>query len=80
MGPAPGHPAGLQHCSQKPSKFNSTARNFSAQAPWDDPVDANAGSPIRPRLADLGQDESGRLAHGYRDRPEILLEFLDATP
>jgi predicted metal-dependent phosphoesterase TrpH len=41
------------------------------------PVDAESGSPIRLRLADLGQDESGRLARGYRERPEILLDFLD---
>jgi energy-coupling factor transporter ATP-binding protein EcfA2 len=40
------------------------------------PVD-NAGAPIRLRMADLGQDESGRLARGYKDEPEILLEFLD---
>lgn len=43
----------------------------------EDPVDAESGSPIRLRLADLGQDESGRLARGYREQPEILLEFLD---
>lgn len=41
------------------------------------PVDSESGSPIRLRLADLGQDESGRLARGYRERPEILLDFLD---
>jgi AAA domain len=41
------------------------------------PVDAESGSPIRLRLADLGQDESGRLARGYREQPEILLDFLD---
>jgi len=41
------------------------------------PIDADSGSQIRLRLADLGQDESGRLARGYEDNPEILLEFLD---
>jgi energy-coupling factor transporter ATP-binding protein EcfA2 len=40
-------------------------------------VDAESGSPIRLRLADLGQEESGRLARGYEDDPSILLEFLD---
>jgi predicted metal-dependent phosphoesterase TrpH len=41
------------------------------------PVDAGSHSPIRLRLADLGQDESGRLARGYEGNPDILLEFLD---
>jgi ABC-type lipoprotein export system ATPase subunit/predicted nuclease with TOPRIM domain len=41
------------------------------------PEDAAAGSAIRLRLADLGQDESGRLARGYNDNPELLIEFLD---
>lgn len=36
-----------------------------------------AGAPIRLRLADLGQEETGRLARGYRDDPHPLLEFLD---
>ncbi len=40
------------------------------------PVDADSGSQIRLRLADLGQDESGRLARGYQDNPEVVLEFL----
>ncbi|MGN6275699.1 MAG: TrlF family AAA-like ATPase [Solirubrobacterales bacterium] len=35
------------------------------------------GTPVRLRLADLGQDESGRLARGYRAEPEKLLAFLD---
>jgi predicted ATPase len=35
------------------------------------------GAPIHLRLADLGQDESGRLARGYRDEPLALLSFLD---
>jgi hypothetical protein len=38
---------------------------------------AEDGSPVRLRLADLGQDESGRLARGYKDEPEVVLEFLD---
>lgn len=42
-----------------------------------DPMDP-AGAPIRLRLADLGQDESGRLARGYISDPRPLLEFLDA--
>lgn len=42
-----------------------------------DPVDVESGSPIRLRVADLGQDESGRLARGYSLQPEILLSFLD---
>ncbi len=40
------------------------------------PIDEH-GSPIRLRMADLGQDESGRLARGYTDDPKLLLEFLD---
>lgn len=40
-------------------------------------VDAESGSPIRLRLADLGQEESGRVARGYEHDPSILLEFLD---
>lgn len=35
------------------------------------------GSPVRLRLADLGQDESGRLAREYNDDPSVLLKFLD---
>ncbi len=41
------------------------------------PIEAGTDSPIRLRLADLSQDESGRLARGYQGNPEILLEFLD---
>lgn len=40
------------------------------------PVDP-IGAPIRLRLADLGQEETGRLARGYNDDPNLLLEFLD---
>lgn len=40
------------------------------------PVDP-AGSEIRLRLADLGQEETGRLARGYTADPRLLLEFLD---
>jgi len=43
----------------------------------EDPVDLESTSPIRLRVADLGQDESGRLARGYSQEPEILLSFLD---
>jgi hypothetical protein len=43
----------------------------------EDAIDAESGSPIRLRLADLGQEESGRLARGYEHDPSILLEFLD---
>ncbi len=39
---------------------------------------ADDGSPVRLRLADLGQDESGRLARGYSDEPKVVLDFLDA--
>ncbi len=42
-----------------------------------EPRDAG-GSPIRLRLADLGQDESGRLAREYNENPAVLLEFLDS--
>lgn len=43
----------------------------------DEPLEPESASPIWLRLADLGQDESGRLARGYEESPEILLEFLD---
>jgi len=43
----------------------------------EEPVEQGSGSPIRLRLADLAQDESGRLARGYREQPELLHEFLD---
>lgn len=36
-----------------------------------------AGAPIRLRLADLGQEETGRLARGYNADPDLLLDFLD---
>jgi energy-coupling factor transporter ATP-binding protein EcfA2 len=42
----------------------------------EEPADAD-GAPIRLRLADLGQDESGRVARGYDDEPAVLLDFLD---
>ena len=41
------------------------------------PTDPASGSPIALQLADLGQDESGRLARGYSDDPALLLDFLD---
>jgi hypothetical protein len=40
-------------------------------------VEAGTSSEIQVRLADLGQDESGRLARGYDEDPGILLSFLD---
>lgn len=40
-------------------------------------VEAGTNSEIQLRLADLGQDESGRLARGYDEDPGILLQFLD---
>jgi hypothetical protein len=42
------------------------------------PTDPDSGFPIALRLADLGQDESGRLARGYSDDPALLLDFLDS--
>jgi energy-coupling factor transporter ATP-binding protein EcfA2 len=42
----------------------------------DEPQDPD-GSPIRLRLADLGQDESGRLAREYNENPSVMLNFLD---
>jgi ABC-type lipoprotein export system ATPase subunit len=42
----------------------------------EEPTDPS-GAPIRLRLADLGQDESGRVARGYDDEPAVLLDFLD---
>jgi len=41
------------------------------------PVDDQTGAPVTLPLADLGQDESGRLAGGYTDKPQLLLHFLD---
>lgn len=43
----------------------------------EDPVDVD-GAPIRLRIADLGQDESGRLARAYEAAPGGLLDFLDS--
>ena len=42
-----------------------------------EPMDRDSGALIRLRLADLGQDESGRVARGYDIDPAILLSFLD---
>jgi energy-coupling factor transporter ATP-binding protein EcfA2 len=42
----------------------------------EDPLDPD-GAPVRLRMADLGQDESGELARDYTDDPSALLEFLD---
>ena len=42
-----------------------------------DPIDQVNSAPAALTVADLGQDESGRLARGYTDQPELLLRFLD---
>jgi hypothetical protein len=41
------------------------------------PIDQLTSAPTALTIADLGQDESGRLARGYTDSPELLLQFLD---
>jgi ABC-type cobalamin/Fe3+-siderophores transport system ATPase subunit len=41
------------------------------------PEEVGTGVEVDLLLADLGQDESGRLARGYEDEPEALLGFLD---
>jgi hypothetical protein len=41
------------------------------------PIDQLTAAPTALTIADLGQDESGRLARGYTDSPELLLQFLD---
>lgn len=41
-----------------------------------EPVDEHR-APVRLRLADLGQDESGRLSRAYEAAPQELLAFLD---
>ena len=41
------------------------------------PLEEGSASSIRLRIADLGQDESGRLVRGYDSEPSILLNFLD---
>lgn len=40
-------------------------------------VDEETGDPIDLPLADLGQDESGRIARGYKNDPGELLRFLE---
>jgi predicted ATPase len=52
------------------------SRRTAIRARGEEPADPD-GAPIRLRLAELGQDESGRLARGYNEEPRILLEFLD---
>lgn len=41
------------------------------------PTEPDSGSPVRLRLSDLGQGESGRLAREYEHDPRVLLAFLD---
>ena len=41
------------------------------------PKDIGTSAPVSLRLADLGQDETGKLARGYEDDPVELLRFLD---
>lgn len=55
---------------------NAGSERTATRRRGEDPVAAD-GSPIRLRLADLGQDESGRLARDYNDDPAVLLAFLD---
>ena len=40
-------------------------------------LEPSTGAELSFPLADLGQDESGRLARGYDDDPRSLLAFLD---
>lgn len=42
-----------------------------------DPIEPATGAPVQLRIADLGQDESGRLARAYESAPGDLLSFLD---
>lgn len=51
----------------------ATAIRQRGEAPRDE-----SGTPVRLRLADLGQEETGRLAQGYNANPALLLEFLDS--
>jgi len=41
------------------------------------PIDQLTSAPTALTIADLGQDESGRLARGYTDSRKLLLQFLD---
>lgn len=57
--------------------LDSTGSNRTAiRKRGEKPVDAN-GAPVRLRMADLGQDESGELARGYTEDPSLLLAFMD---
>lgn len=56
---------------------NAGSERTAVRRRGEQPMEPESSSPIRLRLADLGQEESGRLARGYEDNPEILLEFLD---
>ncbi|MHB8509419.1 MAG: TrlF family AAA-like ATPase [Candidatus Dormibacteria bacterium] len=42
-----------------------------------EPFDFASGAPIRLQLQGLAQDESGRLARGYRSDPGSMLRFLE---
>lgn len=42
------------------------------------PLESSSNTPIALTLADMGQDESGRLARDYETEPSTLLEFLDS--
>jgi len=42
------------------------------------PVEPATGTRIVLQLADMEQDESGRLARDYNEQPVVLLEFLDS--
>jgi predicted ATPase len=44
---------------------------------WHRPVDAETGADLTLPVADLGQDESGRLVRRYHEQPEEILAFLD---
>lgn len=41
------------------------------------PIEPATRAPVQLRIADLGQDESGRLARAYESAPGDLLSFLD---
>jgi hypothetical protein len=42
-----------------------------------EPVDEATGVSLSLKVADLAQDESGRLVRGYQDQPQEVLAFLD---
>ncbi len=55
--------------------FGSTRR--AARERGEAPCDIENGEPIDLPLADLGQDEAGRIARGYGTDPQELLDFLE---